>query len=78
MYNGTEIIRLTPQAPTDSNCPVSALPAGAGAPEIEVTPEMIEAGVRALWASGAIEYPSVADRDLVTHLYRQMAAANLP
>ena len=69
---------MTPQAPADSNCPVSDPSSEAGAPEIEVTPEMIEAGVRALWASGAIEYPSVADRDLVTHLYRQMAAAKLP
>jgi hypothetical protein len=45
-----------------------------GAPEIEVTPLMVEAGVRTLWDSGAIEYPSAADRDLVLRIYHQMAA----
>jgi hypothetical protein len=41
-----------------------------GAPE--VTSEMIEAGLRVLWESGAIEYPSAADRDLIIRIYRRM------
>ncbi|PZR84726.1 MAG: hypothetical protein DLM68_12150 [Hyphomicrobiales bacterium] len=31
--------------------------AGAPADEIEITPEMIEAGVSMLWGSGAVETP---------------------
>jgi hypothetical protein len=30
----------------------------AGAPVVEITPAMIEAGVRVLWESGAIENPN--------------------
>jgi len=41
----------------------------AGAPEIEITPEMIEAGVRLLWESGAVENPNEdADRSLIPSL----------
>src|SRR5256885_15649746 len=42
------IIRLTPQGTKDSKSPVSALSAEAGAPAIEITPKMIEAGELAL------------------------------
>ena len=47
-----------------------------GAPEtseIEVTPAMIEAGLDVLWKSGAVEYPTSADRDLVQKIYLSMA-----
>ena len=41
--------------------------------EIEVTPEMIEAGVSALYESGAIENPlHQADRDLVKMVFLEM------
>jgi hypothetical protein len=43
--------------------------------EIEVTPEMIEAGVRVLNASGAIEHPIGVDEALVADIYRAMEAA---
>ncbi len=44
-----------------------------GAPEIEITPEMIEAGVQVLWQSGAVENPIVAlDRDLVGEIFLAM------
>lgn len=50
----------------------------AGAPEIEVkiTPEMIEAGVRVLWKSGAVETPmEKADRNLVRKIFVAMFLA---
>jgi hypothetical protein len=43
--------------------------------EIEVTPEMIEAGVRVLNASSAIEHPIGVDEALVADIYRAMEAA---
>jgi hypothetical protein len=43
--------------------------------EIEVTPEMIEAGTRVLSASDAIAYPTGADERLVVDIYRAMVAA---
>lgn len=46
-----------------------------GAPEdkIEITPVMIDAGVRVLYESGAIENPIPAnDRELVRDIYLQM------
>jgi hypothetical protein len=42
--------------------------------EIEVTPEMIEAGTRVLSASGAVAYPTGADERLVADIYRAMVA----
>lgn len=45
----------------------------AGAPEaMEITPEMIEAGVQVLWDSCAIEHPLQADRLVVERMYRAM------
>lgn len=38
------------------------------AEEIEITPEMIEAGVRALRTSGLLEYPSLANEAQVRAL----------
>lgn len=46
--------------------------AEAGAPEIEITPEMIEAGVNALWGTGAIEHPCEADRQIVEKVFNAM------
>jgi hypothetical protein len=47
--------------------------------ELEVTPEMIEAGVAVLYASGAIESPlREADRQLVAAVFRRMAGLWLP
>jgi hypothetical protein len=43
--------------------------------KIEVTPEMIEAGVGVLNASGAIEHPIGAGEALVADIYRAMEAA---
>ena len=41
---------------------------------IEVTPEMIKAGVSAFAASGGFEYLTGADELLVVDIYRAMAA----
>jgi hypothetical protein len=51
-----------------------AAPEGAGAPEeeIEITPEMIEAGVCVLWNSGAVENPSSADHILIQEIFSVM------
>ena len=47
----------------------------ADAPETEITPEMIEAGVKALYDSCAIENPlGGADRELVGEIYKAMRA----
>lgn len=47
-------------------------PKDAGALEIEVTPEMIDAGLRELWESGAVEHPMSIDRDLVRRIFFAM------
>lgn len=67
----------------DTTMPILSIPAvsasaEAGAPDSEdfqATPEMIEAGVEVLWASGAIEHPLEADRLLVRDVYRAMQKA---
>jgi hypothetical protein len=41
--------------------------------EIEITPEMIEAGLRVLWDSGAIENPMDADRVLIRKIFAAMS-----
>lgn len=46
----------------------------AGAPEIEISPEMIEAGLRVLYQSGAIEHPLSIDADLVRDIFLAMHA----
>lgn len=46
------------------------------AEEIEVTPEMIEAGVRVLYESGAIENPIYSnDQSLVCRIFLSMSEA---
>jgi len=45
-----------------------------GAPDIEVTPAMVDAGVAVLWGSGAVDNPCSIDRDLVCEIYKRMAA----
>lgn len=50
-------------------------PENAGAPEVEVRPEMIEAGVAVLWDSGAVEHPTEVDRELVRKIYVAMMDA---
>jgi hypothetical protein len=58
-----------------SNEAVSAL-SEAGAPEIELTPAMIEAGVAVLYVSCAIEHPlDGADRKLVQRVFCAMLAS---
>ena len=47
----------------------------AGAPEPEVNPEMIEAGVRTYWRHPAIEPSSAEARELVSDIYRAMVSA---
>ncbi len=54
---------------------VSEKPHNAGAPEPEITPEMIEAGLDALWATGAIEHPCGADEDVVRRVFNAMILA---
>lgn len=50
--------------------------AGAPGKEIEVTPEMIEAGIRVLWDSGAIEAPMEDfNRELVQKIFVAMSHA---
>src|SRR5258707_13513358 len=51
---------------------------GTGAPanEINVTPEMSEAGVNALWATGAIEHPGGADESVVQAVFAAMISAS--
>ena len=48
---------------------------GAGAPEaeIEITPEMIEAGVRVLWDSGAHEPMNGVDQLLIERIFVAMS-----
>jgi hypothetical protein len=43
--------------------------------QIEVTPEMIEAGVAVLWNSGAVEHPTEADKLVVREVYLAMAGS---
>jgi len=60
---------------TDRHQAVSDL-SEAGAPEIEITPAMIEAGVTALYDSGSIENPlALADRNLVRAVFLAMLSA---
>jgi hypothetical protein len=41
--------------------------------ELEVTPEMVEAGIRVLYDSGAIENPALGvDRELVRQIFLAM------
>lgn len=41
--------------------------------EIEITPEMIEAGVQVLWESGAVENPlAYADRKTIRRIFSTM------
>ena len=53
--------------------------AGTGAPaeEIEVTPDMIKAGLEVLYASCAVEHPLGADEPVVADIYRAMHRVNL-
>ena len=47
----------------------------AGAPEIETTPEMVSAGLSVLWQSGAVEYPTELDREVVRKVFVAMMLA---
>ena len=50
--------------------------AGAPVSEIEITPEMIETGVRVPWDSGSVETPMEnADRNLVKKIFVAMSLA---
>ena len=44
---------------------------------IEITPEMIEAGLRILWDSGAVEHPMDADRLLIQEIFSQCQGLDL-
>jgi hypothetical protein len=48
----------------------------AGAPEgeIEITPEMVEAGFKVLLESGITEFPLEADKLWVTEIFRSMCS----
>lgn len=49
-------------------------PTPTAAPEIAVTPEMIEAGVGVLWESGAVENPMEGvDQELVRKIFSAMS-----
>ncbi len=43
--------------------------------KVEVTPEMIEAGLSVLWASGAVEGQLGSDRALVAEIFEAMVLA---
>jgi hypothetical protein len=52
---------------------LDSVEAGAPETEVEITPEMIEAGVHILWGSGAVEVPMEdADRELVRKIFVAM------
>jgi hypothetical protein len=51
---------------------MSESPEGNSTDEIEVTPEMIEAGLRVLWDSGAVENPLDADRTVIREIFLAM------
>jgi hypothetical protein len=52
-------------------------PIDAGAPEDEITPEMIEAGIRVLWESGAVDIPMIDfDREVVQKIFVAMFHAS--
>jgi hypothetical protein len=49
----------------------------AGAPEIEITPDMIEAGVRVLWESGVVETPiDGVDQMVIQRIFVAMSLAS--
>jgi hypothetical protein len=63
---------------TPSSSRESPTPQGkAGAPEIEVTPDMIEAGVRVLWESGVVETPiDGVDQMVIQRIFVAMSLAS--
>lgn len=49
----------------------------AGAPEDDITPAMIEAGVTVLWDSGAVEVANLgADQELIREIFFVMSRAS--
>jgi hypothetical protein len=55
----------------------AAPPGGrAGAPEIEITPAMIEAGFEALLKTCALEHPCEGDRYIVERVFSAMISAS--
>jgi hypothetical protein len=67
---------LTPQTPNVEGATPNQTDL-AGAPDIEVTPAMIDAGVQVLWESGAIEHPlQTADGLLVRRIFAAMKASS--
>jgi hypothetical protein len=55
---------------------LDSVEAGAPEAEIAITPEMIEAGVNALWATCAIEHPCEADRSIIPKIFAAMILAH--
>ena len=50
------------------------MPSEAGAPDVEITPEMIEAGLRVLYESCAVEHPlDYADRSTIRRIFLAMS-----
>src|SRR5882672_3062027 len=45
-----------------------------GETAVEITKEMIDAGVEALWATGAVEHPCGLDKEVVKSVYEAMEA----
>ncbi len=67
------IIYLTPHGrDIEGTSPSGDLAGGAGAPEIVMTPQMIECGFRELVWSGITDEPMEADKLLVARIYRAM------
>jgi hypothetical protein len=44
--------------------------------EVEITPEMIEAGASTLWGSGTVEVPLDSDRLVVEQIFSSMMCAS--
>jgi hypothetical protein len=67
------IITLTKHLPNthDSAAPPCG---GAGAPEVHITSEMVDAGLEVLWASGAVEEQLGSDKLLVSEIFQAMAS----
>jgi hypothetical protein len=68
-------MHLSERAESDTVAKPRSDEAGAPVGVIEITPEMIEAGVSALWATGAVEHPCMADESVVRRVFIAMISA---
>ena len=76
-FSPNYLVDTTMPSPSICSAPEPSSEAGAPAEdEIEVTPEMIEAGVDVLWKSGSVEIPmDGVDQALVQKIFSAMLRA---